>query len=897
MTMFRRFGVYACLCLLAANIHSLKAQVVIDNSLTPTQLVQQVLLGNGVSVSNITFNGQSGDILSGQIARYAGPSAVIEFPEAVVMRSGHTQPIADPFFPVPFPYPILPISNDPDLQAISNIQSVNDCAILEFDFVPNGDSLVFRYVFASIEYPGFTCSGFNDAFGFFLSGPGLVGPFTNNAVNIALIPNSNTPVAVNTINSGMASNPGSEANCFNANPNWVADAVYFVDNGLQPAGDVQFPGMTVTLTAYAQVICGQEYHIKLAIADASDSALDSGVFLEAGSFTSNSVVQVNLDIPVGVNDSTLYEGCGEATLQFIRPLSSAGIQETAYLAISGTGLNGIDFIPALPDSIIFPAGIDTVSFVLTAPNDPNFEGIETVTVTITNIASNCSGAILTSDFTFYINEDDPLVVTGFNGALVDCNDDILLFPTITGGYGEYTYTWSTGQTADSITVSPGFTTTIFLLVGDTCGLASVQTTFGIEVPTYPPVQVDLGPDFVIDECDVTVNLSAAVSGGFGTYDYSWRESGVQIGMMPTLNYFVANSTTVTLIVSDDCDAIGTDDVMITVPPVEVSVLLPDVFEASSCLEGFMLPVISEGGIGIKIYTWIVDGVEQAETTLPFFDYHPSMGQNVQMIAEDECQNIGTDSTVIAFNFPEVQFNLAPSDTSICLDTEAILRVNALSGSGGYKVLWNNAFLGEDYLVKPLETRRYNVVVTDTCGMSASGSALVNVREVRADFDSDDFGYYGVTLTNFSRAVNPTYLWDFGDGETSTDADPVHEYNDVQNHTILLTTTDDIGCQDIATLNTIPPIEVYIPNSFTPNGDGINDLFGAKGINVFEFEMWIFDRWGKQVFYTDDIDKKWNGSTNANDYYTSTTWYTYSVRYKGTREEDAVELTGIITMVR
>src|SRR5690606_7582028 len=203
----------------------------------------------------------------------------------------------------------------------------------------------FRYVFASEEYPGFTCSSYNDAFGFFISGPGINGPFQNNAINIAVIPETDIPVAVNTVNSGVASNPGNTPNCENANPDWIEHSQYFVDNSDEVEGDIQFPGMTVTFTAFANVQCGETYHIKLAIADAFDGSLDSGVFLEAGSFTSNSSVQVDLDIPVGVNDSTLYEGCGVANLQFIRPGEGTGLEETAYLEITGTAINGVDYVP------------------------------------------------------------------------------------------------------------------------------------------------------------------------------------------------------------------------------------------------------------------------------------------------------------------------------------------------------------------------------------------------------------------------------------------------------------------------------------------------------------------------------------------------------------------------
>lgn len=876
-------------------VKPLSAQIQIDTTLTPEQLVQDVLLGNGVSVSNITFNGQAGNILNTQTAKYTGPSNFIDFNAGVCLMTAHTFTIQDPnFFPPFFNYPNPDITSDSDLETLSG-QNINNAAILEFDFVPNGDSLVFRYVFASNEYPSFTCSNYNDAFGFFISGPGINGSFQNNAVNIALIPDTDIPVAINTVNSGAPSGSYDAATCEAANPNWIADSQYFVDNSNEPEGDIQFPGMTVTLTAFANVQCGETYHIKLAIADASDGGFDSGVFLEAGSFTSNSSVQVNLDIPVGVADSTLYEGCGEARLQFIRPSESANIEETAYLVISGTAINGVDYIPALPDSVIFPVGIDTVLFVISAPSDANFEGEEFAHIQITNIASDCSGAVVTSDFEFKINEADPLQVSGFNGSLADCYDEIDLFPTVVGGYGEYRYAWSSGQNSELVTVSPGQTTTFFLVVSDTCGVNSVQTSFDVDVPVYPPIQVDLGDDFEVAQCDVTVDIAPEVSGGFGTYQYMWTGNGDLISNANNLSYLISQSTDIQLVVTDDCQATGSDDIMVTIPQVTVTAFLPDVFEATTCLSDILLPAISDGGIGQKTYTWTVDGVLQTSTTQTFFLYNPAMGQNVVMRAEDECQNAASDSTFIPFDFPKVEIETSP-DTSICKNTTAALRVNVLQSSGGVHFNWGSSD-SSLYVVKPKGSQNYTVVVTDTCGMKAESTINVNIRNVKADFDYEYIPYYGLAFTNYSRAIDPTYLWDFGDKETSDAINPKHYYKDIVPYRTVLTVTDNIGCKDSIGLTTEPPLEIFIPTSFTPNGDGINDLFGVVGTNVFEFEMRIFDRWGNLVFHSQDIDEKWNGSNNGNGYQSGAQVYNYIIRYKGEKEEDAVEKTGSITVIR
>src|SRR5690554_5237848 len=216
-----------------------------------------------------------------------------------------------------------PIMSDLDLMVLAD-QNINDAIIIEFDFLASLDSIKFNYVFASKEYPSFTCSQFNDVFGFFLSGPGIDGPFTNNAKNIALIPGTEIPVAINTVNSGSPTG-GPASNCFNANPDWIEHSQYFVSNPSNPADDIQYPGMTQTFTATSEVQCGEWYHIKLAIGDAVDTGWNSAVFLEAGSFTGFGDVFLSLvpkiDDEVLTNppfDDVLVAGCSEAYIELTR---------------------------------------------------------------------------------------------------------------------------------------------------------------------------------------------------------------------------------------------------------------------------------------------------------------------------------------------------------------------------------------------------------------------------------------------------------------------------------------------------------------------------------------------------------------------------------------------------
>lgn len=289
-----------------------KAQFQYDAEFTAEELVMDFFnSGVLVEVSNITFNGVAGaDTVSGQLAYFSGgTSAGFSIDQGIAISTGYAPNAFDPLtFGIG--------SNETDIQdldmlSISQGETINHCGIIEFDAVINADAVAFNYVFASTEYPGFTCSVFNDAFGLFISGPGIDGPYSNGGENIATIPDSDTPIAINTVNSGNPSGFTPEP-CEDANPNWQNDTIYFVDNSNNINSDLNFPGYTVNLEAYKEIIFGEQYHFKLAICDVLDGALDSGVFLEAGSFEGRLISDVQDHLPY---DLSIYPNPAENEIQ------------------------------------------------------------------------------------------------------------------------------------------------------------------------------------------------------------------------------------------------------------------------------------------------------------------------------------------------------------------------------------------------------------------------------------------------------------------------------------------------------------------------------------------------------------------------------------------------------
>ncbi|MBK8950452.1 MAG: choice-of-anchor L domain-containing protein [Flavobacteriales bacterium] len=150
-------------------------------------------------------------------------------------------------------------AGDPILNAVTGRTTMDACKF-EFDIIPTGDSLSFNFVFASEEYNEWVGSQYNDVFGFYISGPGIVGdPNAGNEKNIARIPGSNQPVTINNVNNG-------------------SNSAYYFDNA--GGATIQYDGFTRHLVAPSAVTPCQSYHLKLVIADASDRKYDSGVFIE-----------------------------------------------------------------------------------------------------------------------------------------------------------------------------------------------------------------------------------------------------------------------------------------------------------------------------------------------------------------------------------------------------------------------------------------------------------------------------------------------------------------------------------------------------------------------------------------------------------------------------------------
>ena len=112
---------------------------------------------------------------------------------------------------------------------------------------------------------------------------------------------------------------------------------------------------------------------------------------------------------------------------------------------------------------------------------------------------------------------------------------------------------------------------------------------------------------------------------------------------------------------------------------------------------------------------------------------------------------------------------------------------------------------------------------------------------------------------------------------------------------VLHTIDELGCENTDSVFVDVFFPIYIPNTFTPNGDGDNDVFLVQGENIRGFHLEIWNRWGELIFETDDPNEPWNGSKNGGEYYVQDGTYIYRVTYR--IKAGSEELVGHVNLIR
>ncbi|MCC9070819.1 choice-of-anchor L domain-containing protein [Flavobacterium sp. F-65] len=464
-----------------------------NNGYTADQLVRNILTSGCLIVNNVRFgyylksgsnwnwNNHTWSATAGdrQLGYYSKGTSTFAIDEGLLISTGKINSAMGPNSFTNKSDAMVNNASDPDLTNISG-ETMHDAAILEFDFIPDGNLVEFQFVFASEEYLEYVNTDFNDAFGFFLSGPGITGTYTNNAVNLAQLPN-NDAVTINNIHSA-----GTNVNN-NAFP--AKNAAYYINN---PAGTtvMEYDGFTTVLTATYAVTPGQTYKIKMAIADASDQLYDAGVFLKAKSFATNTLVITN---PAPV--------CFPNTVNLTAPAVTAG--STAGL----TYTYWQDAAATIPYNT--PTAATAGTYYIKGKNlSSGCSDTKPVVVTVSNV-------VVTEAVASHLNVKCFGAATG-----------AITVNNATGGVAPYTYSWKKNGSPYATTQNlTNLTSGSYEVTATDANGCKGTSTIVITQPSTA-LSVTLGSKTDV-QCnnDATGAIDINVTGGTGAYTYSWTKDG------------------------------------------------------------------------------------------------------------------------------------------------------------------------------------------------------------------------------------------------------------------------------------------------------------------------------------------------------------------------------------
>ncbi|MGC4102022.1 choice-of-anchor L domain-containing protein [Ferruginibacter sp.] len=897
------------------------------------QALAQKLVGNGVVISNVSltadpratgfFNNVGGTkigIDSG-ILLTTGRAKTDEVPGWGVNGDAKKQAIevlADNNLSMP---------GDGDLARLIGVlkTDIHDAAVLEFDFVPLGDTVKFNYVFGSEEYPDYVCQ-FNDVFAFFINGPGFPGP-----TNIALIPGTTDAVTINHVNDGAACS--------------VFYPQYYIRNYTNTY--FTYNGHTTVLTAVAQVQPCQTYHLKLAIADAGDFAFDSGVFLEAKSLSSNVVTLTNTTQVDAQNNSYLVEGCSAGSFKVTRPEASIGGPLAVSLLYSGTAINGVDY-QLLPNTVIIPPN-QTETVVNIIPIIDNLpEGIETLKI---YALAGCNGN--PSDSTIIQIRDYDTLGIAPDTAVICKNASIQLVATA----GYTTYQWDANPTLTNTSIRNPFATPVnpsttyyctategtchgrdsaFIRFKDLDFVSKKEinckndATGEIKVAGGPewtrpaqysinnnPYQADstfsnlpvgtytvrikdadgcidsmtvvltqLYPDLVITDAKVVSatclggadgTITVSVSGGNNPYLFS--SDGINFQTSNIFNLLTGNYT-ITVKDNNNC---STDRPVVL--PLNNSVTLDAGIDLTIC-EGKSAQLKATSNADALLWT---PAATLNDNTLLNPEASPVVTTKYFVTATTGiCTR--KDSAIVFVN-PAPKANAGP-DQKICYGQNA-----QLQGAGGLTYLWSpTSYLDDHRSASPVAAKlpgsiSYYLHVTDINGCVSLKKDTVLITVVRPAIlfvGNDTTLAVGQPMQLHSVDVNniglQQYTWSPAYG---LDNPFINDPITVLDHDVVYTVTasNAIGCTavDEIKIKVYRGPEIYVPNAFSPNGDGLNDLLKAIPVGIKDFHYFrIFNRWGNIVFATQNYTTGWDGKIKGGLQTPGTTyvWIAEGVDYKG-----------------
>jgi len=489
-----------------------------------------------------------------------------------------------------------------------------------------------------------------------------------------------------------------------------------------------------------------------------------------------------------------------------------------------------------------------------------------VTTTYTVTGTSAAGCTGTASVTVSVNPAPTITASASPASL--CSGESA---TISAAGGN-TYTWSPSGSGASFTATPTSTAT-YSVTGTNANGCSGTATVSVTVNPLPSITATASPAVICVGFSTTISASGGSS-------YSWASGQTTASFTDA----PATNTTYTVTGTDASNCSNTANVTVTVMtglPVSITPSTTDICEGSSAT----LTASSTGsGVG---YLWD-NGTNTASLTVS-----PVATSTYSVTGTDVLGCSGTATAVVTVNpVPEVGFVADP--LTGC--NPALVNFTDQSPGNIQAWSWDFGDGATSGLQNPDHTYAagtFSVSLTVTDGAGCQTTLAMNnyisipdnpVASFRADPEIASEDEPTIQFINQSSGAS-VFAWDFGDGAGESQAEnPAYTYGGNGEYLVTLYVANDAGCMDSTslTVSVRPMYTIYIPTAFSPNGDGINDVFSPKGTGwkTDSYFMAIFSRWGEMVFLTTDINHVWNGSMPDGSNDTQEDVYTVIIHVKG-----------------
>jgi gliding motility-associated-like protein len=441
------------------------------------------------------------------------------------------------------------------------------------------------------------------------------------------------------------------------------------------------------------------------------------------------------------------------------------------------------------------------------------------------------------------------------------------------------YSWNTSPTQNAATATNLCAGTYDVTITDDLNcVATASVIIGQPTMVSTSVAASASP-ICIGE---SANLTGTISGGTQPYATTiWTSnpndpSLVTTQQNPTVSPIITTDYSLIATDANGCTSVPKTVTVEVLDPLTLTITRPLNQDTGICPYDFAtLDVVATGGDGNYSYFLLPELVTPAN--LPM-QVQPNATTTYDFIVIDGCTtpSASTSSTITVFILPQVNFvgdELEGCDPHVTNFTDLTQPTPVSwewrfgdSDSGENSATTANPF--HAYSGPGLYDVSLAVVSDDGCVSDSTKTEYIEVfplpyANFEADPEKTNVLQGEINFTDLSVDSIANWSWDFGTGDLSTEQNPVYTYTDTGTFIVWLQVFTNHGCEDQTSrqIEIEPDFMFYVPNAFTPNSDARNDAFRGygEGVNWDTYEMSIYNRWGEEIFFTNDIDNSWNGS--------------------------------------